>query len=132
MNITYKTTVIPPVEEIIRVYRSSGINRPVTDPARIRQMYTNSNLVVTAWQEDRLVGVSRALTDFCYCCYLSDLAVDLEFQNQGIGRKLVKLTRERLGESVTLILVAAPEAINYYEKIGMIRIDNGFVIKRER
>lgn len=130
MNIIYNSAIIPPVEEIIEVYKSSGINRPITDTDRIRQMYEHSNVILTAWHENRLVGISRALTDYCYCCYLSDLAVCKPYQKQGIGKSLVKLTKDKLGESVTLILLAAPEAINYYGKIGMASINNGFMIRR--
>ena len=75
MEITYKLDTTPETELIIDLYNSSGINRPTTDTERISKMYANSNLVVTAWDRDILVGVSRSLTDFCYCCYLSDLAV---------------------------------------------------------
>ncbi|MCB0642852.1 MAG: hypothetical protein KDC44_14485, partial [Phaeodactylibacter sp.] len=72
--IHYKTNDLPPTESIIDLYDSSGINRPTTDYERIQQMYAQSNLVITAWQDTRLVGIARSLTDFCYCCYLSDLA----------------------------------------------------------
>ena len=78
-----------------------------------------------------LVGVSRSLTDFCYCCYLSDLAVMEEYKQLGIGRKLIDLTRERLGDRVTLLLLSAPGAMEYYPKVGFDPIKNGFVIKRK-
>jgi predicted N-acetyltransferase YhbS len=93
-------------------------------------MYGRSDLVITAWDKDKLVGISRALTDFCYCCYLSDLAVRLDYQKKGIGKKLIALTKQEAGEQVTLILVAAPAARDYYPKIGMERIEDGFLIKR--
>lgn len=132
MEITYKTGPVSEIEEIIDVYRSSGINRPITDQQRIQKMYTNSNLIISAWDGDKLVGISRALTDFCYCCYLSDLAVRAEYQHQGIGKKLVALTKEEVGDQTTLILLAAPSAIEYYPKIGMETIGNGFIIKRTK
>lgn len=130
MEVTYRTDMLPLVADIIGVYRSSGINRPVADTARIQQMYENSNLVASAWHEGQLVGIARSLTDYCYCCYLSDLAVNKAYQKQGIGKTLVKLTKEQLGETVTLILLAAPEAIGYYSKIGMTSAPNCFLIKR--
>ncbi|HVU94965.1 MAG TPA: GNAT family N-acetyltransferase [Puia sp.] len=132
MNIHYKTGLIPATAEIIEVYNSSGLNRPTTDPRRIAGMYANSNLVVTAWDGDLLVGVSRSLTDFHYCCYLSDLAIRKEYQKQGIGQELVRLTKEAIGPSSMLLLLAAPSAMEYYPKIGMDKLDNAFMIKRER
>lgn len=130
MEITYKITAVPALDDIIEVYKSSGINRPITDRKRIQQMYEHSNLIATAWDDNKLIGIARSLTDFCYCCYLSDLAVSKSFQKQGIGKSLVQLTKSHIGETVTLILLAAPEAINYYSKIGMTCIDNGFIIRR--
>ncbi len=82
MEIAYKSDIIPNVEQIIEVYNSSGINRPTVDKERIEKMYSNSNLILTAWEGDELVGVSRSLTDFSYCCYLSDLAVKKEYQSR--------------------------------------------------
>lgn len=131
MNINYKTDSVPTTQQIIEVYESSTINRPTTDVDRIAQMYANSNLVVTAWDGDKLVGVARSLTDFCYCCYLSDLAVRIDYQKMGIGKKMIALTKEIVGDQTTLLLLAAPAAMEYYPKIGMDKPDNVFVIKRE-
>ena len=132
MEITYKTDILPGTEQIINVYKSSGINRPVEDAERIKKMYDNSDVIVTAWHDEELVGISRALTDFCYCCYLSDLAVSKPFQKQGIGRKLVELTKEKIGNECMLLLLAAPAAIDYYPKIGLEKVENGFIINRSQ
>ena len=132
MKITYRTDLKPNVTEIIELYKSSGINRPVQDASRIASMYTHSNLVITAWAGSKLVGISRSLTDFCYCCYLSDLAVMKEYQKSGIGRQLISLTRERIGAKTTLILLSAPAATDYYPKVGFEKVENGFMIKRTK
>jgi ribosomal protein S18 acetylase RimI-like enzyme len=132
VNITYKTGFTPEIDQIIEVYNSSGINRPTGDRERIAGMYAHSNLVVTAWEGDRLVGISRSLTDFCYCCYLSDLAVRKEYQRSGIGKKLIELTRESIGEQTALLLLSAPSAMDYYPKVGFQKTDNGFIIKRKK
>lgn len=132
MEIIYRTDITPDIDKIIDVYNSSGINRPITDKDRITKMYVNSNLIVTAWDKDKLVGVSRSLTDFCYCCYLSDLAVRKDYQATGIRRKLIELTKNNIGEQTALILLSAPTAMNYYPKVGFQKIDNGFIIKRTK
>jgi predicted N-acetyltransferase YhbS len=93
-------------------------------------MYANSNLIITAWEMDKLVGISRSLTDFCYCCYLSDLAVRKDYQTRGIGKKLIGLTRNSIGKQTALILLSAPAATDYYPKVGFEKIENGFIIKR--
>ena len=132
MKIIYRTDSVPSTAAIIDLYRSSGLNRPVTDKARIAKMYANSNLIVTAWDKETLVGISRSLTDFCFCCYLSDLAVKKEYQNLGLGKRLIDLTREKIGEQTTLLLLSAPAAMDYYPKVGFQKIENGFIINRTK
>jgi predicted N-acetyltransferase YhbS len=92
--------------------------RPVHDPKCIQAMLEHANLLCTAWDGEKLVGVARSVTDFEYCCYLSDLAVDETYQKQGIGRELIRLTQSRLGPSAKIILLAAPKAETYYPGIG--------------
>ena len=131
MDITYKTNQCPDTAAIIALYVSSGLNRPTSDVERIHKMYANSNLIVTAWDGDKLVGIARSVTDFCYSCYLSDLAVHLDYQKSGIGKQLVALTKESIGEESMLLLLAAPTAMTYYPRIGMDHLNNAFMIKRE-
>ena len=109
-----------------------GERRPVDDLARLEHMLGQADIIVTARDGMRLVGVSRAISDFAYCCYLSDLAVDAAYQRQGIGKRLIDETRKAAGESASLILVAAPAAQTYYPKIGMTPIASGWMIPRTR
>lgn len=131
MELNYKINAIPHTLDIIDLYTSAGLKRPVEDAERIGTMYANSNLIVSVYHEDRLVGVARSVTDFCYCCYLSDLAIREEYKNLGIGKRLIELTQERLGDKVTLLLLSAPGAMEYYPKIGFEKIENGFIIHRK-
>ena len=93
--------------------------RPVHDLVLIDGMLRNADLIVTARAGNELVGVSRAITDYHYCTYLSDLAVDTEYQRQGIGQELLRRTHSAAGLHTTLILLAAPLAQTYYPHIGM-------------
>ena len=97
---------------------SLGERRPVDDPDCLRGMLENSNLVVSAWESSKLVGVARSVTDFHFACYLSDLAVDEAFQRRGIGLRLQRLTQEQLGPHCLLILISAPAAMDYYPALG--------------
>jgi predicted N-acetyltransferase YhbS len=106
--------------------------RPVGDLKRLDRMLRQADIIVTARDGERLVGISRAVTDFAYCCFLSDLAVDVAYQHQGIGKCLIDETRMRAGECTTLILVAAPAAETYYPKIGMRRRPSCWEIPRTR
>jgi predicted N-acetyltransferase YhbS len=106
--------------------------RPVKDLSRIEKMLAHGNILITAWDQDVLVGISRALSDFSFCCYLSDLAVDEAYQHKGIGKELIRQTHVVAGEQdVMLILLAAPKAVNYYPKIGMEQFKECFVIRRK-
>ncbi len=106
--------------------------RPAEDLERLDRMLRHADIVVTARDGEKLVGVSRAITDFAYCCYLSDLAVDVAYQHQGIGKRLIGETRARAGDGAILILIAAPAAETYYPKIGMQPIKSGWAIPRSR
>jgi predicted N-acetyltransferase YhbS len=106
--------------------------RPASELARLQLMLRNADLVVTARDGAKLVGISRAITDFAYCCYLSDLAVDVAYQRQGIGKRLIEETHAKAGEGATLILVAAPAAEGYYPKIGMRQLASCWSVPRSR
>jgi predicted N-acetyltransferase YhbS len=106
--------------------------RPVDEPDTIRKMLANASLILTARDDGLLVGVSRAITDFCYCTYLSDLAIDQAYQRRGIGRELIRRTHEAAGLGTTLILLAAPKAQDYYPRVGMIRHESCWIVPRER
>lgn len=118
--------------EIARLFEASSINRPTKDIPRIAQMFANANIVISAWDGVRLVGVSRALPDYSYCCYLSDLAVDVAYQKHGISRELIRRTQSIIGEEVSLILMSVPGAMAYYAKVGFTLADNTYVIRRKR
>ncbi|TWT94488.1 GNAT family N-acetyltransferase [Stieleria varia] len=117
--------------EFIDVLRRSTLDqrRPIDDAQRIAKMLAGADLIVTARDADKLlVGVARAITDFAYCTYLSDLAVDVAHQGHGIGRELVHLTHEHAGLNTRLILLAAPAAMTYYPHIGMQRHESCWMI----
>jgi GNAT superfamily N-acetyltransferase len=133
MEVVYRSNVKITAGEFIDVLKRSTLSerRPVTDPGRIQKMLDHGNILVTAWVGTELVGISRALSDFSYCCYLSDLAVDVKYQHQGIGKKLIEKTHEVAGSNCALILLAAPAAVKYYPKIGMEQFTDCFLIKRK-
>jgi GNAT superfamily N-acetyltransferase len=105
---------------MIDLYNRStlGERRPVNRPEVFEQMLKNSNLIITAWHQESLVGIARSLTDFAYVAYLSDLAVDSIYQRQGIGRQLIKETQARLWPECKVVLLSAPKANEYYPRLG--------------
>lgn len=122
---------LSPGEFIDLLERSTlAVRRPVSDASTIAAMLANAQVIATARVEGLLVGVSRAITDFAYCTYLSDLAVDESFQRQGIGKALIEKTLDAAGRHTTLILLAAPKAQGYYPHIGMARHESCWIIPR--
>lgn len=131
IQISYKDNILPTATEMAYVFKDSGLKRPVDDLVRIQKMIEHADLIVTAWDNDTLVGVARCVTDFSYCCYLSDLAVLSKYQKLGIGKRLIESVQSTIGEQVALILLSAPDAMNYYPHIGFNEIKNGFIIPRK-
>ncbi|MCM3038681.1 GNAT family N-acetyltransferase [Paenibacillus motobuensis] len=118
--------------DVAEVFQKSGIKRPYEDVERIQSMIDHSDIMITAWSDGKMVGVARAITDYSYCCYLSDLAVDQEYQKQGIGKELVQRIRTKIGDQCSLILISAPTAVDYYPSLGFERSDKAFLIRREQ
>jgi predicted N-acetyltransferase YhbS len=120
VNLQYETSRPISADEFIDLLKRSTLaeRRPVDDQECIQAMLQHANLLCTAWDGEKLVGIARSVTDFEYCCYLSDLAVDEKYQKQGIGKQLIRLTRSKLGHKAKVILLSAPKAEAYYPKVG--------------
>jgi predicted N-acetyltransferase YhbS len=132
MEVRYSLEAELAPDAFIDLLRRSKLaeRRPVHDLETIRGMLRHADLIVTARAGEQLVGVSRAITDFSYCTYLSDLAVDEAWQRRGIGRELIRRTHEAAGLMTTLILLSAPAAREYYPHIGMQRHDSCWIVPR--
>ena len=132
--IHYSTsTPLSPVPFIDLLHRSTlAERRPVDDAETIAGMLANADLTVSAWDGELLVGVARSVTDFTYCCYLSDLAVDVAYQRQGIGIELIAQTQAQLGPRCNLILLAAPAAADYYGHIGFNHHPRCWILPRDK
>ncbi len=133
-DIEYKVNVPVSADQFIDLLERSTLarRRPVEDRRCIEGMTNNTNLMISAWQSGRLVGVVRSVTDFHYACYLSDLAVDTRLQRQGIGIRLQQITQEQLGPRCTLILIAAPAANDYYHHIGFSNNTRCWILDRSK
>ena len=133
MTLTYQVEPELLPAEFQQLLHESGLapRRPTEDMARLDRMLRGANLIVTARADGGLVGIARCVTDWAFCCYLSDLAVSTRVQGQGIGKRLIEETRSVVGPSVSVILLAAPAAVAFYEKIGMPRHGAAFWYKNE-
>ena len=130
-EIQYRKNEKITANQLAEVFMASGIRRPVEDKPRLEKMLKHADILVTAWDGEKLIGVARALTDYSYCCYLSDLAVDQGYQHKGIGKQLIHEVEKEIGDEASLILLASPSAMDYYPKVGFTRIENGYMIPRK-
>ena len=133
MTITYQLEPELRAEEFQAVLVASTLSerRPADDLPRLDEMLRHADIVVTARDGGKLVGISRAISDFSYCCYLSDLAVDRGYQRHGIGKRLIEETHRHSGERSMLLLLAAPAAEAYYPRIGMLAHKSCWMIPRK-
>lgn len=130
--IHYKDDKAQRAEDVAEVFRTSGMKRPYEDVDRIARMIEHCDVLITGWDGDKMVGVARAITDYSYCCYLSDLAVDQAYQKQGIGKALVARVQQAIGEECSLVLLSAPGAVSYYPQLGFEKSERAYVVSRGR
>ena len=131
MAITYRSGNDLDLDQVIALYHACtlGARRPLDDRTIAEQMLAHANLVITAWDGELLVGIARSLTDFGYVCYLADLAVRESHQRLGLGLELIRRTRAGLGPRANIVLIAAPQAVDYYPKIGFTRHESAWLMK---
>ncbi|MBP5243802.1 MAG: GNAT family N-acetyltransferase [Succinivibrio sp.] len=129
MELTYTTKKPVSVESYVDLISTTTLKdrRPLNDYERIEQMLKNASLTVTAWDGNELVGIARCVTDFAYCCYVSDLAVRGNYQKKGIGKKLLQITKDNIHNNAKIILLAAPHAEEYYPHVGFEKHNAAFV-----
>ena len=130
--IRYRDDAPITAEQAIDLYVRStlGERRPIHDKSAFEAMLKHANLIITAWGDEKLIGISRTLTDFSYVAYLADLAVDLDYQHQGIGKELIAKTQASLGSDCMIVLLAAPKANEYYEHIGFEHHPRAWTLKK--
>lgn len=131
MSIEYRSDATLDVQQVIDLYKSTtlGARRPVDKPDVFREMIDKSPIVITAWDDEKLVGLARALSDLVYVTYLADLVVHENYQQQGIGKKLIDLTQAQAAPDCMLVLLAAPLANDYYPKLGFTHNPRAWMLK---
>jgi ribosomal protein S18 acetylase RimI-like enzyme len=128
--IDYRVAEPIQAHELAALFESAGLARPTHDLGRMRRMIDGADLLVSARHGDKLVGIARAISDGCFACYLPDLAVDAGYKGHGIGRRLLELVRESIGPEVMLVLLAVPEATEFYARVGFERYADAFIVRR--
>jgi ribosomal protein S18 acetylase RimI-like enzyme len=133
LQIDYRSQPELTTEEFIDILNRSTLaeRRPIKDLECIEGMLKNADIIITAIHNDKIIGIARSVTDLMYCCYLSDLAVDQQYQKQGIGKRLIEKTQELLGKKCKIILLSAPKATEYYPKIGFTKHTSAWTLDKD-
>lgn len=128
--ISYRDNAQLHLDQFVELYRAStlGERRPVDELDRMRRMLENASVIISAWHGELLVGIARAVSDFAYCTYLSDLAVRLSHQRMGIGKELMRRVQAAAPDA-TVILLAAPKAVEYYPHVGFEQHHSAWILK---
>jgi GNAT superfamily N-acetyltransferase len=118
------------LDQAIEVYVEStlGERRPVDNREHMAAMLRNGNLVISAWDGAKLVGIARSMSDYVFNTYLGDLAVRVSHQKRGIGKELIRRTQAAAAPTTHLLLLAAPAAVDYYPHIGFTRHEHAFML----
>ncbi len=134
MSVQYESDRKISAEDFINLLHRSTLaeRRPVDDAKCISAMLEHAGIFCSAWDGWKLVGIARSVTDFEYCCYLSDLAVDADYQSRGIGKELIRITQSKLGPKAKIILLSAPKAVKYYPRIGFEPHPSAWIIPSNR
>ena len=134
MTIRYEINTAISVDEFVDLLTRSTLSerRPIHDKACMKGMIENTNLCISAWEDETLIGIARCMTDFHYACYLSDLAVDQQYQKHGIGKTLQMQVQSQLNDKCKMILIAAPTANDYYQHIGFTNNERCWVLERHQ
>lgn len=119
----------PDLDAIRALYAAAPLRRPIGDPGRIRKMFEHANVVISAWEGDRLVGLLRGWTDFAFDGYVCDLAIHPGYQKQGLGKRLLD-EAAALGPDIHWILLASPIAKAYYGHLGWTQLPNAWDLPR--
>lgn len=117
-------------EQLAKLFISSGIHRPTEDIGRMQRMLNNANILLTAWNGNELVGILRGVSDMSYCTFVSDLAVAHKYQHQGIGSNLLNTLHAELGQNVSIVLLSAPSAMDFYPRLNFDLVDTAFKQQR--
>ena len=129
MKIEISTNRPPNIDQLIHLFRQAGwLDK--TDETRIKSMIENSTIVVTAWDDQRMVGFARCQTDFVFNGQINNVVVDKEYKYHGIGSRLVEKILSS-SEKVSYILRPDPDNIGFYEKLGF-KDSNSVIFKRKK
>lgn len=92
-----------------------------------KKAFENSYTVVFIFDNEKLIGFGRAISDGAYQAGIYDVAVIPEYQGKGIGKIIVDSILKTIPQC-NVILYAAPGKDAFYEKLGFRRMKTGMAL----
>lgn len=114
------------INEIVKLYESVGWSNYINNTVMLEAAYSHSLKILSAWDEDKLVGIIRGVGDGYSILYIQDIIVLPDYQGQGIGTmlfdsidKLYPLVYQKV-----LITDNQPSTVHFYKKFGFVKTED--------
>ena len=103
--------------EAVIVFKRAPLGKRKRTPEKLKRAFVSSYAVVFVFDDDKLIGMGRALCDGEYQAAIYDMVVLPKYQGRGIGKEIIKRLCEQLPVE-NIILYAVPGREGFYEKCG--------------
>lgn len=130
MDITYKTGKSLPKQDVIELYNDANWTAYTKEPKSLLQAINNSLYVLTAWHNNKLVGLIRLVGDGLTIIYIQDILVLKAYKKNKIGTKLITtaLNNFKSVRQTVLLTDDNEETRGFYEKLGFESCDKGQLV----
>jgi ribosomal protein S18 acetylase RimI-like enzyme len=112
--------------ELVELYRIAPLGEKNIDDLKLS--FANSMFKCFAYDENKIVGVGRALADGCDCSYICDIAVHPKYQGIGLGKKIIQYLVEKSEGHKKIILYSNPGKEGFYQKLGFKKMNTAMAI----
>ncbi|MBU3156988.1 GNAT family N-acetyltransferase [Clostridium estertheticum] len=115
--IMYNTDKKVDYDKLKTLFNEVGWNDKTEDNNRLLLMVENSQIVVTAWDEGRMVGFARCTTDYVFNGQINNVVVDSKYRKKGIGKNLINIIFNS-SQQVTYMLRGSISNEEFYRSLG--------------
>lgn len=117
MHVEIKENQDIPKDQLTEIYRLNKWSS-AEKPELLYKALTNSHTLISAWVNDKLVGIANAISDGYLVVYYPHMVVHPEYQNKGVGTKMMEAMQKVYGGYHQQLLTADGKAIDFYKKCG--------------
>jgi len=117
-------------EDLMKLYQNVGWSAYTEDLDLLKEAIMKSLDVITAWEDGELVGLIRTIGDGLIILFIQDILVQNDYQNRGIGSRLLQEILEKYASVRQKVLLTeeAEDVRAFYEKNGFSSCDKGTLV----